>query len=289
MRINVASRAVVFRGLIVLLTLLVSFSAKADLTNIEVFDSEVDGGYAFYAKNNNDYVYTIFFTYSKVSGFTNHNDLPSYVVVPAGAQKHLLFTLKTNERAKGNKFNYTISALPGDVTLSKHDDGHAYQLPYPNNTAQMVGQGYKGRKTHKNLFALDFNMKLNSTVCAVRAGKVVAVKDDSKKGGAKKTFMFDANYIVIQHADGSYADYAHLSYQGSSVKVGDVVEAGQMIALSGNSGYSSGPHLHLEIYVLTPSGKKSIPTLFRVAGSKVLLKGLKERENYTAEHLVNRS
>lgn len=268
--------------ILTLSTLLIALSASADLGKIDVFDEEDGDTYHFFAKNDNDYVYTVFFTYAKLKGFEKPHNLPDYVVVPAGAQKHPLFSLTSTKKGNSNRFNYTISALPGDITKSSHQSDYSYFLPYADNTTQLVGQGYKGRRTHKKIFALDFNMKLNTTVCAARSGKVVAVKHDSQKGGPNKAFMFDANYIIIEHEDGSYADYAHLQYNSCLVKVGDIVKAGDPIAKSGNSGFSSGPHLHFEVYILTDKGKKTIPTYFWVAGTKTPLKGLKQRQVYTA-------
>ncbi len=261
---------------------LTTLSAHADLEMIEVFDEEDGDILNLYAHNKNEYVYTIFFEYSKIKGFENAEDLPEYIVIPAGAVKFPLFTLRRKENSK-SKLNYTVSALPGDVTLSQHEEEISYLLPFASNTTQLVGQGYKGRHSHKNTFALDFNMSTGSTVCAARGGKVVDYKDDSNIGGPRKSYMFDANYVTIEHDDGSFAVYAHLDYRScDQMMIGDRVEAGQPIAKSGNSGFSSGPHLHFEVYILTPKGKKTIPTLFQVAGSKVPIKGLKEKQSYTA-------
>jgi murein DD-endopeptidase MepM/ murein hydrolase activator NlpD len=55
------------------------------------------------------------------------------------------------------------------------------------------------------------------------------------------------NYIVINHGWGVYTGYAHLSQ--INVERGQTLTAGQIIGASGNSGRSSGPHLHWEIAV----------------------------------------
>lgn len=57
------------------------------------------------------------------------------------------------------------------------------------------------------------------------------------------------NYIVIFHSDGTFAEYRHIKMNGSMVKVGDRVEIGQLIAESGNVGYSKRPHLHFAVYL----------------------------------------
>jgi murein DD-endopeptidase MepM/ murein hydrolase activator NlpD len=55
------------------------------------------------------------------------------------------------------------------------------------------------------------------------------------------------NYVLLHHGWGIYSGYAHFSQLG--VQVGQRVEAGQFIGLSGNTGRSSGPHLHWEIAI----------------------------------------
>ena len=99
-------------------------------------------------------------------------------------------------------------------------------------------------KTH----ALDFTMEIGTPICAARDGLILFVKENSNKGG--KTFKFQeyGNNITIYHEDGTMANYFHIKKGGSKVKEGDRVKAGDVIALSGNTGWSSGPHLHFQVY-----------------------------------------
>jgi murein DD-endopeptidase MepM/ murein hydrolase activator NlpD len=57
----------------------------------------------------------------------------------------------------------------------------------------------------------------------------------------------EENVVVIEHADGTFARYYHLTRDGALVAVGDAVAQGEKIALSGNSGASAGPHLHFDV------------------------------------------
>ncbi|WP_046918543.1 M23 family metallopeptidase, partial [Streptomyces stelliscabiei] len=68
------------------------------------------------------------------------------------------------------------------------------------------------------------------------------------------------NAVVIKHANGQFSQYAHLSKVG--VKVGQVVKTGQRIAFSGNTGNSSGPHLHFEIRTTANYGSAVDPVAF---------------------------
>ncbi|MGW4150633.1 M23 family metallopeptidase, partial [Streptomyces albogriseolus] len=68
------------------------------------------------------------------------------------------------------------------------------------------------------------------------------------------------NAVVIKHGNKTYSQYAHLS--SVNVKVGQVVKTGQKIALSGNTGNSSGPHLHFEIRTTPNYGSAVNPATF---------------------------
>jgi murein DD-endopeptidase MepM/ murein hydrolase activator NlpD len=68
--------------------------------------------------------------------------------------------------------------------------------------------------------------------------------------------------VKIYHSDGTFADYVHLRYGGVLVEVGEEVRAGDVIGLSGNTGYSTQPHLHFAVHQPTLFGSKTVPTLF---------------------------
>ena len=90
-------------------------------------------------------------------------------------------------------------------------------------------------------------VKIGTKVCAARDGVVIAAREDSDKGGLKDENLSDGNYISIKHIDGSVAHYWHLNTDGVFVKMGDSVQKGHLIGLSGNTGYSAFPHLHFEV------------------------------------------
>ena len=139
--------------------------------------------------------------------------------------------------------------------IIKDDSSFVYQLPYEINKTHLLVQGYFSRYTHKNRAALDFKMKRGTKICAARAGVVVRVKDDGKKGGSNTKYRPDGNYIVIQHEDSTRTGYWHLKYKSTLVKVGDKVKQGQPMGLSGKSGYSYFPHLHFIVWRFDKNGK----------------------------------
>jgi murein DD-endopeptidase MepM/ murein hydrolase activator NlpD len=128
-------------------------------------------------------------------------------------------------------------------------DSSEYILPYPAGKGYYLSQSYcNPTGGHKNQLAYDFAMSIGDTVCAARGGTVKEVKEDLYDSGNEP----DAgahNHVMIQHDDGTVAFYAHLMRESVIIKVNDVVQQGEVIALSGNSGNTGGfPHLHFGVY-----------------------------------------
>ncbi|MBX7245574.1 MAG: M23 family metallopeptidase [Candidatus Sumerlaeaceae bacterium] len=123
------------------------------------------------------------------------------------------------------------------------------KLPWPDGLKFSVFQGNGGFFTHNrlNYYAWDFGMPEGTPVCASADGRVVRVKQDSSEGGMGPEFYAKANTIVVDHGNGIFTQYLHLARNSAKVKEGDAVKAGEVIALSGNTGYSSTPHLHFQV------------------------------------------
>ncbi|NOQ16288.1 MAG: peptidoglycan DD-metalloendopeptidase family protein, partial [Methyloprofundus sp.] len=99
-------------------------------------------------------------------------------------------------------------------------------------------------------YAVDFAMPEGSEVHAARAGVVMSLENDFFKGGVdKQAYIARANSVRVLHDDGSIAVYAHLQVERAQVYEGMRVKAGQLIAFSGSTGFSTGPHLHFAVQV----------------------------------------
>ena len=168
--------------------------------------------------------------------------------------------------------------------IVKDDTSYVYALPYEAGKMFRVIQGYFSHFTHKERAALDFNMKRGTNIAAAREGVVVRVKEDGTKGGLNKKYRPHGNNIVIQHADGSRAGYWHLQHDGALVNVGDTVKKGQVIALSGKTGYASVPHLHFLVWRFDEKGQwLQVATRFQTSKGVKFLRGWKKYRNSKAE------
>ena len=174
----------------------------------------------------------------------------------------------------------TVSSAHGQYSVRdlkngkfSDDSSYIYTLPFQPNKNVFLVQAYESKMSHKGEIALDFKLKKGTKICAARDGLVIAVRKDAEKGGLKQAYLPEANYITIQHADGSVAHYWHLQKNGVNVNPGDTVKTGQIIGYSGNTGYSAFPHLHFEVQAYNAEGKfVQIPTRFNTSKGVIYLR-----------------
>lgn len=144
-------------------------------------------------------------------------------------------------------------------------DNHAYRLPVPRNGTYLISQAFNGRFSHAgqaSRYAVDFEMPVGTDITAARDGTVVLITDNYSFGGRNNYFLDKANHVMVLHEDGTYAAYAHILQGSATVDVGDSVVAGQRLARSGSSGFSTGPHLHFALLRNSNFQSVSIPFQF---------------------------
>lgn len=138
------------------------------------------------------------------------------VVVPGGAM-HTAPVTKT-------------AAAPTKTSGAKTSAGAGWiSHPVPGAIRTQGLHGYN---------AVDFATAVGTSIRAAAAGEVIVSKSSGWNGGY-------GQYIVVKHSNGAQTLYAHLSY--NSVGVGAYVSQGEVIGATGNSGRSTGPHLHFEV------------------------------------------
>ena len=107
-------------------------------------------------------------------------------------------------------------------------------------------------------------MPIGTDIYAARGGKVVEVASTNYRAGPDpQEEGASANLVRIMHDDGTFAVYAHLNWNTIRVKPGDDVERGEYIADSGNTGFSTGPHLHFVVLANRGLRHESLPVVFQ--------------------------
>ncbi|MBH3422356.1 M23 family metallopeptidase [Pseudomonas gessardii] len=135
-----------------------------------------------------------------------------------------------------------------------------YPLPWRGGPFRLT-QGPGGTFSHsdvKSRYAMDIAMPEGTPIIAARGGVVVNTENSQSGRGSDPS----GNFVRVLHDDGTQGVYLHLKQGSVSVRDGQRVGVGSPLALSGNTGNSSGPHLHFVVQRDTGAGWVSIPYEF---------------------------
>ncbi|HSN25213.1 MAG TPA: M23 family metallopeptidase [Kofleriaceae bacterium] len=185
----------------------------------------------------------------------------------------VLTTLAVIDPAQAYRRMFQLHARFGDPQARPVP--YAYRLPYAAGKTFAVLQGFHGAFSHRgsNEFAVDFDCPVATKVLAARPGVVVASNAAAQGAGTSPDYLEYArtNFVLVLHDDGTLGEYMHLAPSGVEVAPGDHVARGQEIALSGNTGFSSTPHLHFQVMTAADDGvaAQSFPIRFSVAPHRV--------------------
>ena len=161
--------------------------------------------------------------------------------------------------------SYRIIYLHGDPD-SEHIMDRPYRAPFALAKKFKVSQAFPIGVTHDtadSYYAVDFVMPIGTDVYAARAGTVVEVASTNFRAGVDpEEEGTSANLVRILHDDGTFAVYAHLNWNTIRVRPGDEVKRGEYIADSGNTGFSTGPHLHFVVLRNNGMRVESLPVVF---------------------------
>ena len=170
-------------------------------------------------------------------------------------------------------FRCELQHLVGDPQ-AVHRPKQPYRLPYSLSASFPVSQAYPDTITHtdpSSQYAIDFVMPIGTAVYAARAGTVIEVASDFYEAGRDPSVDGPrANIVRVLHDDGTMSLYAHLNWNSIRVVPGQQVARGEYIADSGNTGYTTGPHLHFVVQRNDNGRMVSVPVVFAGAGGSIV-------------------
>jgi len=229
-------------------------SVKIGSRNSVLLSAEMNaqGGYEFEVENLNPYTVTLSLDFERLENLGSDKRFPFFIELP-GKSKRKILDLKRMDSSKKCDFKSSYGWIRGSA-FAKHDDAYLYRLPFSRGAMVPVSQGYHGDTSHKGLsaYAIDFPVPIGTPVYAAREGTVVGAEGSNTLGGASPEYRRYANYVIVEHSDGTMGNYFHLRQNGAAVTVGQKISKGDLIGYSGNTGYSSGPHLHFSVSKVDP-------------------------------------
>jgi murein DD-endopeptidase MepM/ murein hydrolase activator NlpD len=161
-----------------------------------------------------------------------------------------LARLFSADTTHGYRFRYQSIYQLGDYS-ALHDPNALYSMPYEDEKTFLITQAPNGPiTTHTEPHshnAVDIAMPEGTPVLASRDGIVIEAVGHHVYGGKEDGLRGKANRVRVLHDDGTIASYLHLTPNGIAVRVGQLVEDGDLIGYAGSTGYSSGPHLHFSV------------------------------------------
>jgi murein DD-endopeptidase MepM/ murein hydrolase activator NlpD len=184
-------------------------------------------------------------------------DKPLRWVLPARSAIRLA-TLAPRDPAKPLRYTPKLRYAMGDPRLQPAL--YRYPLPWRGGPFRLT-QGANGKYSHftpKGRYAMDIAMPEGTPILAARGGVVVKLENNQSGRGNNPS----GNYVRILHDDGTMGVYLHLMRGSVTVSEGQRVEANSLIARSGNTGNSTGPHLHFVIQRNVGLALESIPFQF---------------------------
>lgn len=196
-------------------------------------------------------------------GFPPPDQPLRWIVDPRSDQ--FLMELPAIEDNVAPAVEYRYLWLPGDPRAQHRPTG-PYRVPFAVASAYPVSQAFPIGETHRtpdSYYAVDIAMPVGTDIYAARAGTVFEVASTNFRGGLDpQRDGASANIVRILHDDGTHAVYAHLNWNTIRVRPGDRVARGEYIADSGNTGFSSGPHLHFAVMLNRGMRLESVPVVF---------------------------
>lgn len=237
---------------------------------LDVSASDTGPGVRFYADNQFYAPVEVRLNFTELDGvrYPDPDDDLTWIVPPRSSME--LTELEKLGGASAPAVFWETQYMIGDPA-ARHVNNMLYRVPFAISTDYRVTQAYPDVVTHRTLdsrYAVDIAMPIGTNIFAARDGVVFDVSADHFTGGTDPNRdTLTANVVQILHEDGTYAVYAHLNWNSIRVQPGQRVNRGQYIADSGNTGFSSGPHLHFAVLRNAGLETVSVPVQFEGANT----------------------
>ena len=136
-----------------------------------------------------------------------------------------------------------------------------YSLPFkPNSLIRRCTATSHFRKNSQSRCCIDFYMPPGTPVVAARNGVVVHRESRCNTSyGNERWQGSGGNGVILRHADGEETLYWHALWKSVKARVGQRVRRGQILFLSGQTGYATYPHTHFGIYDGKGEKSRGIP------------------------------
>ena len=249
-------------------------SRGAQDPRVNVRHRETDTGVALIARNDFFAPVQVVLGIEEIDGFEKPDPEQSLrFVVPPRSDEFFLMNLDGLEAAEERSLRYRYAYLLGDPA-AEHRPSTGYRAPFAVAGTHIISQAFPDAMTHTTLdsrHAVDFVMPIGTDVYAARGGVVIEVASTNYRAGIDPSEEgAQANLVTILHEDGTYAIYAHLNWNTIRVQPGEQVTRGQYIADSGNTGFSTGPHLHFVVLKNADLRSESVPVEFAGANGALI-------------------
>ena len=200
----------------------------------------------------------------RLSGVKNVVGVADQVIrrtIPARSNERLI-ALSPQIPSRAMAYKPSLRSIMGDPQRSVSASGLGYRYPLPWVGGPFrISQGANGSYSHvgaRSRYAIDIAMPEGTQIIAARGGTVIKTENTQSGRGANPS----GNFVRILHDDGTMGVYLHLQQGSVSVREGEKVTVGTPLGRSGNTGNSTGPHLHFVVQRNVGLALESIPYEF---------------------------
>jgi murein DD-endopeptidase MepM/ murein hydrolase activator NlpD len=249
---------------------------------VRLFQQATEKGIGLIAQNTFYAPIQLAFRISETENVASSTPREGLKVLPPRSSVPLLLVGKATPNADLH-FETEFRYLPGEPG-AEHRPTQPYRFPYALSTSAWVSQAFPDVITHgdpASQYAIDFMMPIGTHVFAARDGVVIEVASDFFENGTDVNVDGPrANIVRVLHDDGTMSLYGHLSWNSIRVVPGQHVARGEYLADSGNTGFSTGPHLHFVVQRNRGGAIVSVPIEFASRGGVAIT--VRSHDQYTA-------